>query len=71
VRFAFTELGPHRLEANIQPTNVTSLNVVKRLSFRREGYSPGFQRVNSVWQDHERWAPTADMLPAGLCEGTA
>jgi ribosomal-protein-alanine N-acetyltransferase len=50
---------------------VTSLNVVKRLSFRREGYSPGFQLVNGVWQDHERWALTADMLPAGPCEGTA
>lgn len=71
VRFAFTELGLHRLEANIQPANVASLNLVKRLGFRREGYSPGFQRVNGVWQDHERWALTAGMLPAGPSEGTA
>ncbi|MGV9248105.1 GNAT family N-acetyltransferase [Streptomyces sp. NPDC003710] len=71
VQFAFTELGLHRLEANIQPTNTASLNLVKRLGFRREGYSPGFQRINGVWQDHERWALTADMLSAGPCEGTA
>lgn len=70
-QFAFTELGLHRLEANIQPTNMASLNLVKRLGFRREGYSPGFQRINNVWQDHERWALTADMVPAGPCEATA
>ncbi|MFG2563768.1 GNAT family N-acetyltransferase [Streptomyces sp. NPDC048496] len=65
VQLAFTELGLHRLEANIQPTNTASLNLVKRLGFRREGYSPNFQHINGAWQDHERWALTADMLQAG------
>ncbi|WP_329565001.1 GNAT family N-acetyltransferase [Streptomyces sp. NBC_01361] len=63
VRFAFSELGLHRLEANIQPANTASLKLVERLGFRREGYSPGFQLIDGVWQDHERWAITSDMMP--------
>ncbi|MEU8245189.1 GNAT family protein [Nonomuraea sp. NPDC048916] len=58
---AFGELGLHRLEANIQPHNTPSLNLVKRLGFRREGYSPAFQYINGAWRDHERWAITAEM----------
>ncbi|WP_030927689.1 GNAT family N-acetyltransferase [Streptomyces sp. NRRL B-24720] len=64
IQFAFTDLGLHRLEANIQPENTASLKLVKRLGFRREGYSPGFQYINGTWQDHERWALTADTIPA-------
>jgi ribosomal-protein-alanine N-acetyltransferase len=59
VRHAFGELGLHRLEANIQPDNTPSLDLVRRLGFRREGYSPAFQFINGAWRDHERWAITA------------
>jgi [ribosomal protein S5]-alanine N-acetyltransferase len=59
VEHAFTELGLHRLEANIQPDNTASLNLAKRLGFRREGYSAAFQFINGEWRDHERWAITA------------
>lgn len=59
VHYGFRELGLHRLEADIQPGNEASLNLVKRLGFRREGYSPDFIRINGVWRDHERWAITA------------
>ena len=60
VRFAFDELGLHRLEANIQPGNTASLALVKSLGFRREGYSPRYLRIAGVWRDHERWALLAD-----------
>lgn len=53
---AFREMGLHRLEANIQPTNSASLALVKRLGFEREGYSPRYLMVDSDWRDHERWA---------------
>ncbi|HEX4812427.1 MAG TPA: GNAT family protein [Nonomuraea sp.] len=62
VRYAFDELGLHRLEANIQPGNTPSLNLIKRVGFRREGYSPSFQYVNGAWRDHERWAITAEAV---------
>lgn len=56
IQFAFDQLGLHRLEANIQPDNTSSLNLVKRLGFQREGYSAAFQLINGEWRDHERWA---------------
>ncbi|MFI7006275.1 GNAT family N-acetyltransferase [Streptomyces sp. NPDC050145] len=58
VQYAFERLELHRLEANIQPDNEASLNLVRRLGFRREGYSPAFQRINGEWRGHERWALT-------------
>ncbi|MEV6756822.1 GNAT family protein [Streptomyces sp. NPDC051214] len=64
LQHAFDQLQLHRLEANIQPDNVSSLNLVKRLGFQAEGYSPAFQLINGEWRDHERWAITAEALAA-------
>ena len=57
---AFAVLKLHRVEANIQPGNRRSLALVRRLGFRREGYSPRFVRVGRRWRDHERWAILAE-----------
>ena len=62
IQYAFDELQLHRLEADIQPTNTSSINLVKRLRFHKEGYSPGFIRIGGVWKDHERWAITNEMI---------
>lgn len=59
-RYAFDELGLHRLEANIQPGNAPSIALVKRLGFRLEGFSPRYLRMDGDWRDHERWALLAD-----------
>ena len=55
-RYAFSELGLHRLEANIQPGNSSSIALVRRVGFCKEGYSRAYLKINGVWQDHERWA---------------
>jgi ribosomal-protein-alanine N-acetyltransferase len=53
---AFTEMGLHRLEANIQPGNQASIALVKRCGFVREGFSERYLKIGGRWRDHERWA---------------
>ena len=60
VRYAFTEIGPHRLEASIQPANIRSIELIKRIGFRKEGFSPRYLRINGVWCDHEHWVLLSD-----------
>jgi len=56
----FLELELHRLEANIQPQNKNSINLVKRNGFRYEGYSPRYLKINGEWRGHEHWAMTLE-----------
>jgi [ribosomal protein S5]-alanine N-acetyltransferase len=63
LRHAFEDLSLHRVEANVQPANAPSLALVARVGFQREGFSPRYLRIGSVWRDHERWAALADEWP--------
>lgn len=62
VRYAFNQMGLHRLEANIQPGNSPSIGLVRKCGFRREGFSPRYLKVGGEWRDHERWALLADEM---------
>ena len=56
LQHAFTKLKLHRLEANIQPENLSSIALVKKCGFVREGLSRRMLKVQGRWRDHERWA---------------
>lgn len=56
LKFAFEGLKLHRLEANIQPHNTASINLVKRNGFTKEGFSRKYLKIGGEWRDHERWA---------------
>lgn len=60
INHAFYTLDLHRLEANIQPGNQASINLVTRLGFSQEGFSPRYLYINGAWRDHERWALTLE-----------
>jgi ribosomal-protein-alanine N-acetyltransferase len=60
LRYAFKELKLHRVEANVQPENKSSIAVLQRCGFRREGFSPKYLKIGGRWRDHERFAITAE-----------
>jgi ribosomal-protein-alanine N-acetyltransferase len=55
LRYAFSHLKLHRVEANIQPENIASLALVRRAGFVREGFSRRYLKISGRWRDHERW----------------
>jgi len=56
IKHCFLEQRLHRLEANIQPENRRSIELVRSLGFLQEGFSPRYLKVCGRWRDHERWA---------------
>ena len=60
LRFAFEELDMHRVEIAIVPRNERSRRVVEKLALRSEGVALRFLEINGCWEDHERFAITAE-----------
>lgn len=56
INLAFNQLNLHRLEANIQPNNLKSIQFIKRNGFRNEGMAHSYLFIDGIWQDHLRFA---------------
>lgn len=59
-RHAFEDLRLHRLQISIIPRNANSRRVVDKLGLRDEGTAVRYLEINGVWEDHVRYAITAE-----------
>ena len=62
VKIMFEDFGLHRIEVNILPRNVRSLEIMKKLNFEQEGYSKRYLEINGKWEDHVHYAIYKDAL---------
>ncbi len=56
IRFCFDELGLHRIQAAVQPSNTPSVNLLEAVGFTREGTARGYLKINGQWRDHDIYA---------------
>lgn len=59
-RFAFEDLMLHRLQVSIIPRNRPSRRVAEKLGLRDEGTAVRYLEINGAWEDHVRYAITAE-----------
>jgi ribosomal-protein-alanine N-acetyltransferase len=59
-RSAFEDLGLHRVQISIIPRNSASRRVVEKLEIRDEGTAVRYLEIDGVWEDHIRYAMTAE-----------
>lgn len=62
--FAFGTLGLHRVQAAIMPHNASSVRVVEKCGFRKEGYAERYLKIQGRWEDHLLFALTEEELAA-------
>jgi ribosomal-protein-alanine N-acetyltransferase len=60
LRFAFEELGLHRVEIAIVPRNMPSRRVVEKLGLREESLAQRYLEIDGKWEDHVRYAITSE-----------
>ncbi len=60
LRYAFEQLGLHRVQISILPRNLASRRVVEKLKIRDEGTAERYLEINGVWEDHIRYAMTVE-----------
>jgi len=59
-RFAFEDLGLHRLQISIIPRNRPSRRVAQKLWLRGEGVALRYLEIDGKWEDHVRYAITSE-----------
>ena len=60
LEYAFGPLGLHRIEVAIVPRNAASRRVADKLGLREEGTASRFLQIRGVFEDHVRYAITAE-----------
>ena len=60
MQFAFDQLRLHRVQVAIIPRNGPSNRVVAKVGIRSEGVAVRYLEINGQWEDHTRYAMTAE-----------
>ncbi len=60
LQFSFEQLLLHRVQISIIPRNTSSRRVVEKLGIRDEGIAVRYLEINGEWEDHIRFAITAE-----------
>ncbi len=60
LRYGFDDMRLHRVEVAIVPRNERSRRIPTKLGLREEGLASRFLQINGVWEDHVRYAITAE-----------
>jgi ribosomal-protein-alanine N-acetyltransferase len=60
LQYAFDSLRLHRVEISIIPRNTPSRRVVEKLGLRFEGVAERYLEIDGAWEDHARYAITAE-----------
>jgi [ribosomal protein S5]-alanine N-acetyltransferase len=63
VRYAFAELDLHRLEANVRPENVASVQLIRSLGFEPRSRSPRYLFLDGAWRDHVGYVRLREPAP--------
>lgn len=71
LRFAIEDLSLHRVEIAIVPRNAASRRVVEKLALREEGVALRYLEIDGKWEDHIRYAVTAEEWQARRQELTS
>lgn len=50
--YMFSELGLHRIQADIMPHNIPSLRTAKSCGFKPQGLNERYMCIDGKWQDH-------------------
>jgi ribosomal-protein-alanine N-acetyltransferase len=61
-RFAFEELGLHRIEINIRPENDASIRVAEKAGYKFEGDRPAFLHIAGAWRDHKTFVRVNELV---------
>ncbi len=60
---AFSDLGLHRLQANVQPGNDRSIALLRATGWREEGFALRYLKIRGEWCDHLLFAIVTDEVP--------
>ena len=60
LQFCFEQLLLHRVQISVIPRNASSRRVAEKLGLRDEGVAERYLEINGVWEDHIRYAITAE-----------